>query len=325
MQVCCKWASLVLPGGPSVEQVSLESEISRSVMESTLAQILHKKLLRSHTSRSPHLRGKLGPPVVFYNALILYRAAVRPCLLSSWPNAAKRVSSTEVGGEQTHSANKKFSKQGRKVTNTTETFSKHEDTFSKQPGHSHKQERHIQKTADMTLKTDLSTFSKQRGHSRTLAIFRLQMWSCICFVACLCGLSDLERRTAGVGRRIAIKGCMFSKEAVGTGTAGRSSRNICSSAARGRLDSWRVAAPPPLADLKLSTIAATLRSYPLPGSIRDLTSMRCCKLENQLACRSHCEFKSIQRWQRKTFADVDRFWCIVATPHSYPFLEASEI
>ena len=71
-----------------------------------------------------------------------------------------------------------------------------DDTFSKQPGHSHKQERHMQKTADMTLKTDFSTFSKQRGHSRTLAVFRLQMWSCICFVACLCGLSDLQRRDA---------------------------------------------------------------------------------------------------------------------------------
>ena len=44
---------------------------------------------------------------------------------------------------------------------------------------------------------------------------------------------------------------MFSKEAVGTGTADRSSRNICSSAARGRLDSWRVAAPPPVALLLL--------------------------------------------------------------------------
>ena len=181
-----------------------------------------------------------------------------------------------------------------------------EDTFRKQPGHSHKQEPHMQKTADMTLKTDFSTLSKQRGHSRTLAFFRLQMWSCICFVACLCGLSALQRRKAGVGRRIAIKGCMFSEEVVGTGTADRSSHNICSSAARGRLCILGESQRPPIGRREIFHYCCHATFiYPLPGSIRDLTSMHCCELENQPAYRSYCEFKSIQSWQRKIIGSVE--------------------
>ena len=36
-----------------------------------------------------------------------------------------------------------------------------------------------------------------------------------------------------------------------------------------------------------------------------LTSMHCCKLENQPACRNLCEFKSIPRWQREIIGSIE--------------------
>ena len=85
-------------------------------------------------------------------------------LNQAWEQACKPAAKTVVDDgivirEQTHSANSRRIQQTKNSANRAEksqTRPPHsantEDTFSKQPGDTHKQERHIQKTADMTLK-----------------------------------------------------------------------------------------------------------------------------------------------------------------------------
>ena len=83
-----------------------------------------------------------------------------------------------------------FSKQGRKVTNHTATFSKHR-------GHMEQTARPQSQTGTPHSENSLHDIENRLEHIQQTARpqqdprhFRLQMWSCICFVACLCGLYD---------------------------------------------------------------------------------------------------------------------------------------